>query len=197
MTTLAQAGIYIIQTLGSLYLLVVLLRFLLQIARADFYNPVSQAIVKLTNPPLIPLRKIIPGIGGIDLASLVLALVVEIVVIELVHLLIFGAFAAPIRAIAWAALVCVDIALNIFFWGLLVSIIFSWVAPYSRHPALLLLHQLMEPVLSPFRRLLPSMGGLDITPIFAFLAINVLRMFAEGMAAYAEMPARFWPGYGL
>ncbi len=80
------------------------------------------------------------------------------------------------------------------FFGLLISIIFSWIAPQSRHPILLLIHQLMEPALAPFRRLIPPMGGLDITPIFAFLAINVLQMLVNGMARSAQMPAMFLPG---
>ncbi len=193
MSTLAEIGIYIVQTLGSLYLLVVLLRFLLQIARADFYNPVSQAIVKLTNPLLIPLRKVIPGIYGIDLASLVLALLVEIVVFELIYL-ILGGIIPIVPVLTWAVLGVLNLTLNIFFFGLLISIIFSWVAPHSRHPILLLLHQLMEPALAPFRRLIPPMGGLDITPIFAFLVINVLQMVVDGMGRSANMPSIFLPG---
>lgn len=193
MSVFSEIGIYLVQTLGTLYLLVVLLRFLLQVARADFYNPVSQAIVKLTNPLLIPLRKVIPGVRGIDLASLVLALLVEIVVFELIFL-ITGSLIPPIPVITWAALACLNLVLNIFFWGLLISIIFSWIAPYSRHPILLLLHQLMEPALAPFRRIIPSMGGLDITPIFAFLLINVLTMIVNAMAQSANMPALFLPG---
>ncbi len=193
MSTLVEIGIYIVQTLGSLYLLVVLLRFLLQIARADFYNPVSQAIVKLTNPLLIPLRKVVPGVFGIDLASLVLALLVEIVVFEIIYLML-GGIIPLVTVITWALLGCVNLMLNIFFFGLLISIIFSWIAPYSRHPILLLLNQLMEPALAPFRRLIPPLGGLDITPIFAFLVINVLQMVVNGLAGSARMPSIFLPG---
>lgn len=193
MNLFSQIGIYLVQALGTLYLLVVLLRFLLQVARADFYNPISQAIVKLTNPLLIPLRKVIPGVRGIDLASLVLALLVEIVVFELIFLMT-GGLIPLIPVVTWAALACVNLVLNIFFWGLLISIIFSWIAPHSRHPILLLLHQLMEPALAPFRRIIPAMGGLDITPIFAFLLINVLSMIVSAMAQSANMPALFLPG---
>lgn len=193
MSILSEIGIYIVQTLGLLYLLVVLLRFLLQVARADFYNPVSQAIVKLTNPLLIPLRKVIPGIGGIDLASLVLALVIEVIVLEIVFLLA-GSIIPPIPVITWALLAVVNLVLNIFFFGLIISIIFSWVAPHSRHPMLLLLQQLMEPALAPFRRIIPPMGGLDITPIFAFLVIRVLQIAVGGMANSAGMPPVLLPG---
>lgn len=194
MSTLAEIGIYVVQTLGFLYLLVILLRFLLQIARADFYNPASQAIVKLTNPLLIPLRKVVPGVGGIDWASLVLAVLVQIVVFEIMFL-ITGRIIPPIPVITWALLACVNLTLNIFFVGLIISIIFSWIAPRSRHPLLLLLHQLMEPALAPFRRIIPPMGGLDITPIFAFLIIRVMQIAVRGMAASAGMPAMLLPGF--
>lgn len=193
MSLAAEIGVLIVQTLGTLYLLVVLLRFLLQIARADFYNPVSQAIVKLTNPLLIPLRKVVPGVLGIDLASIVLALLVEIVVFELIFLFT-GNLIPLIPVLTWAALACVNMVLNIFFFGLLISIIFSWVAPYSRHPVLLLLHQLMEPALAPFRRIIPNLGGLDITPIFAFLTITVLQRIVTAMAGASHMPSLFLPG---
>lgn len=194
MSTLAEIGIYVVQTLGFLYLLVILLRFLLQVARADFYNPASQAIVKLTNPLLIPLRKVVPGVGGIDWASLVLAVLVQIVVFEIMFL-ITGRIIPPIPVITWALLACVNLTLNIFFVGLIISIIFSWIAPHSRHPLLLLLHQLMEPALAPFRRIIPPMGGLDITPIFALLIIRVMQMAVRGMAASAGMPAMLLPGF--
>jgi YggT family protein len=193
MNTFAEIGIYIVQTLGFLYLLVVLLRFLLQVARADFYNPLSQGIVKLTNPLLIPLRKVVPGVLGIDLASLVLALLVAIITFELIFLMT-GRLIPVIPVITWAALACLNLVLNIFFFGLIISIIFSWIAPYSRHPVLILLHQLMEPALAPFRRLIPSLGGLDITPIFAFLVINVLRKLVNAMAHSAGMPGLLLPG---
>ena len=84
MNSLNTAAIYLLQTLGNLYLLVVLLRFLLQLVRADFYNPISQFIVRATKPLLMPLRRIIPGYGGLDFASLVLALAIQLVLMVLI-----------------------------------------------------------------------------------------------------------------
>ena len=107
MNGLSNAGLYVIQTLGGLYLLIVLLRFILQLVRADFYNPLSQAVVKATKPLLNPLRRIIPGIGGIDVASLALAYVIQLLVMALCMLLL-GAdlltYALPL--LAWRPSAC-------------------------------------------------------------------------------------------
>ena len=174
---LQEALIFIIQTIFQLYLTVVLLRFLLQVARADFYNPISQFIVKATNPPLKPLRRIIPGLGGLDLASVVLALLVQLLAIwSLAALHGFG-FLNPLTALIWAFAGTGAFIVNIFFFALIVSVIVSWVSPGSQLPVITLIHQILEPLMGPIRRLIPSMGGIDITPIFAFLLLEVLRIF--------------------
>lgn len=187
MAPLQEIGTLIVQTLGSLYLLVVMLRFLLQQARADFYNPISQFIVKATNPLLVPLRRVIPGVMGIDLAAIVLALVVQFVVIEVGALILLGGLINPLIALIWSAVGLLALTANIYFWALLIMVIASWVAPQSSNPALRLVFQLVEPVMAPFRKLLPDMGGIDISPIFAFLALNVVQILIKYLAAYAGM----------
>lgn len=174
MSTTAEIAIYLIRTLGSLYLLLVLLRFLLQLARADFYNPISQFVAKATSPVLMPLRRVIPGVFGVDLAALVLALLVQWLVIQLVVLIANGALLNPAYALPWSGLKVLSLILTIYFWSLIISIIASWVAPFSQHPALMLVRQLVAPLMAPFQKLIPSMGGIDITPIFAFMVIHVL-----------------------
>ena len=104
MNTLAQIAIFIVNTLGSIYLLIVVLRFLLQLVRADYYNPISRFIVKATNPLLVPLRKFIPGFWGIDFACLVLALLVKISVVQLVLLIAGAGLQSPLLLLAWALL---------------------------------------------------------------------------------------------
>lgn len=187
MAPLQEIGTLIVQTLGSLYLLVIMLRFLLQLARADFYNPISQFIVKATNPLLIPIRRIVPGVMGIDLAGLLLALIVQFLIIEICALIIIGNIINPLYALMWAAIGLLALTANIFFWGLLIMVITSWIAPQSDNPALLLVRQLVEPVMAPFRKLLPDMGGIDISPIFAFLALNVVQVLIKYLAAAAGM----------
>ena len=190
MNGLSTAGIYLVQTLGGLYLLVVLLRFILQLVRADFYNPLSQFVVKATKPLLNPLRRIIPGIGGIDIASLALAYLVQLAVM-LLTLLVAGINPLTYvpEVLAWAAIGVLALFLKIFWFALIASVILSWVAPHSHNPGALLVHQLCEPLLAPIRRMLPSLGGMDISPIFAFIALNLLDMLViKNLAHLAGMP---------
>jgi YggT family protein len=185
MGPLPEIGTLLIQSLGSLYLLLVVLRFLLQLVRADFYNPVSQFVVKATNPPLLPLRRLIPGLYGIDMAAVVLALLVQFAIIQLTALVLGAGLLNPVNVLAWGVLGILSLTSNIFFWGLLLMVIVSWVAPQSDNPALLLVRQLMEPVIAPFQRLIPPMGGLDLSVIFAFLALQIVDILLRYIAAAA------------
>jgi len=195
MTGFIEALIYIIQTLGSLYLLIVLLRFILQLVRADFYNPLSQFIVRATQPLLKPLRRVIPGFGGLDLSSLVLALLVQLLLMVVTLLLLgYGVGDYLLQLLTWSAISIASLFLKVFFFALIVSVILSWVAPGSYNPAAQLVNQLCEPLLAPFRRLLPNLGGLDISPIFAFIAINLIDRFVLGKLAVATgMPVILSP----
>ncbi|WP_341939191.1 YggT family protein [Marinimicrobium sp. C2-29] len=175
MSTSAEIGIYVIRTLGTMYLMLVLLRFLFQLVRADFYNPISQFIAKATNPLLMPLRKVIPGFFGIDFASLFLALLVQWILIQLLLVIAGLGFLNPLYTVAWAAVGLVSMTLTILFWCLIISIVASWVAPFSQNPALLLVRQLVAPVMAPFQKLIPPMGGIDITPIFAFMVLHIFN----------------------
>lgn len=195
MSTTAEIGIYVIRTLGSLYLMLVVLRFLFQLVRADFYNPISQFVAKATNPLLMPLRRVIPGLMGIDLAALVLALALQWLLLQLIVILIAGGLANPLLAIAWSAIGLISMTLSIYFWGLIISIIASWVAPFSQHPALLLIRQLVGPVMAPFQKLIPPIGGIDISPIFAFLVLNILNSYlVPALARSVGMPGGLMMG---
>lgn len=178
------AFIYILQTLGQLYIFVVLLRFMLQLVKADFYNPVSQFVVKATQPLLMPLRRFIPGYGGLDLASIVLALLLYMA-LSFLLLTLAGVPAAALllNIFIWSALSLAALFFKIFFFALIISVVLSWVAPHSNNPAAILVRQLAEPVLLPIRRLLPDLGGIDISPIFALLALNLINGFVLEAAA--------------
>ncbi|WNF46474.1 YggT family protein [Pseudomonas sp. SG20056] len=176
MIGLNTAAVYILQTIGSLYLLIVLLRFILQLVRADFYNPVSQFIVRATHPLLKPLRKIIPSLAGLDLASLVLAIVVQLVLMALTLMLLGYGLDNPLQLLVWSIIGVTALFLKVFFFALIISVILSWVAQGSHNPTAMLINQICEPLLSPIRRILPSMGGLDLSPIVAFLILNLIDM---------------------
>lgn len=183
MSALTEIASYLAQTVLTLALIAVLLRFLLQVVRADFYNPISQFLVRLTNPLVLPLRRIVPGLGGLDLSCLLLALLLQLAAIVLLLVLNGASLPNPALLLAWSALGLVGLVVNIYFFALLAMIIASWVAPTSRHPALLLLFQLTEPVMAPFRRMLPNMGGLDFSPILVFILINIVQIALRHMAA--------------
>ncbi len=173
---------YLVQTAISLYMLAMLLRFLLQLVRADFYNPISQFLVKVTNPVVIPLRRVIPGVGGLDLASLLLAILLQLLAIVALILLNGLPLPNPLILILWSVLGIIGLLVNIYFFALLAMIILSWVAAGSNNPAIYLLHQITEPVMAPFRKLLPPMGGLDFSPILLFILINVVQIALRHMA---------------
>ena len=183
MGALSEISGYLIQTFLSLYLMAMLLRFLLQVVKADFYNPISQFLVKITNPLVIPLRKVIPGFGGLDISTLLLTLVLQGAGIVAIMLLNGLGLPNPVLLILWSALGVLGLLVNIYFFALLAMIILSWIAPGSRHPAVYLLHQITEPVMAPVRKMLPPMGGLDFSPILVFILINVLQIALRHMAA--------------
>ena len=176
MIGLNTAAVYILQTIGSLYLLIVLLRFTLQLVRADFYNPVSQFIVRATHPLLKPLRKIIPSLAGLDLASLMLAILVQLLLMAVTLLLLGYGLDNPLQLLVWSIIGVTALFLKVFFFALIISVILSWVAKGSHNPTAMLINQICEPLLSPIRRILPSMGGLDLSPIVAFLILNLIDM---------------------
>lgn len=180
---------YLVQALGSLYLLVVLLRLLLQLARADFYNDISQFVVKATNPLLRPMRRAIPSIGRLDTASVVLALLIQVIATALLITVMGFSIPNPLLLVLWGAVGILSLLVKFFFWALIAMIIVSWIAPGSRHPALILLYQLLEPVMAPIRKLLPPMGGLDFSPILMFLLINVIEILINGLARELQLPA--------
>ncbi len=177
----------IINILFDLYILLVLLRFMLQMLRADFYNPVSQFIVKLTTPPLRILRRIIPSVGGQDSASLVFCVVLiygkfllmRALSIPAVHI---GGEMAPIGGVSYAGLLLFSVAdlialiLTVFLIAVIIQVILSWINPGHYNPVIGLVNKLAEPVLKPIRKFIPPMGGLDLSPLFAALLIVVAKM---------------------
>lgn len=173
----------VINTLGGLYLTAIILRFLLQLARADFYNPISQSLVRITNPAIKPLRRIIPGFFGVDIASLVLAILVKFAMIVVLFFVQTGNLSMNFVAVVLVSVLSVLVTMfNIYFVAMIATIILSWVAPGSYHPAAVLVHQVVEPVMAPFRKLLPPMGGIDFSPMIAFLALNVVKILFSGLA---------------
>jgi len=187
MEAMQDIGTLVVRTLGSMYLLVVMLRFILQLAKADFYNPISQFAVKATNPLLIPIRRVIPGLMGIDLASLFLAVIVQYAILQACLLMLGHGIINPVMMGIWSIIGVLALTASVYFWGLIIMIVASWIAPQSNNPALMLINQLIAPITEPIRRLLPDMDGIDISPIFAFLIIQVAEIIIENLATATGM----------
>lgn len=169
---------FLISTLFSLYILAVMLRFLLGMVRADFYNPISQFLVKITNPLLVPLRKIIPGTGKIDVAAIILMLVLQLIMLAIIVAL--RGVTPPLLGLLLTAIgTLVILAINVFLFAIIVQVIISWVNPGSYNPVNGLLSSLTAPVLRPIQRLLPPMSGIDLSPLFALIGLQVLKMLIQ------------------
>ncbi|HEX5339472.1 MAG TPA: YggT family protein [Gammaproteobacteria bacterium] len=170
-----QALIFVINTLFGLYSAAVLLRLLLQWVRADFYNPFSQAIVKLTNLPLRPLRRVIPGWRGLDFAALLLAAVIQLINVLLV-LWIAAISASALAVLVWTLLKLVFILVNLYFFSILLEAILSWTGQGRYNPIGRMLWQLNAPLLGPVRRVIPPLGGLDLSPLVVIILLQVVNI---------------------
>ena len=172
----ANASVFLVQTFFGLYLILVLVRFLMQVSRADYYNPICQVVVKLTDPAIKPFNKVLPRILGIDFATLIVALLIQVVAISLVMLLTGNLIFHP-TYIGWALVGLASMILDIYFFALIAMVIGSWIVPHSNHPAMSLIIQLTDPICAPARKLLPPMGGLDFSIILVFVVITLIDTF--------------------
>ena len=166
---------FLIDTLFHLYTVALLLRFLLQLVRANFYNPFSRALVQITDPVLRPLRRVIPGVGGIDLAAILAMVFVKMIGIWLV-LLTTGTPYTPVALLAATVYQLLDLVLLTYIVTIVVQALISWINPGVHNPVMSLLHQLNEPLLRPARRVIPPLGGLDLSPLFVLIALQFCRL---------------------
>ena len=177
------ATIFLIQTLFGFYILAVMLRFLLQCVRADFYNPLVQFLVRITNPLLVPLRRIVPGYRGWDLASIVLAFTLQLVEIAVVTLLL-GRDANIGGLVLLAAMELLKLLINIYLWGVVIQAVLSWFSPDPYHPAARVLAQLTAPLLRPARRLLPPISGVDLSPMVVIVALIFISLLLQDFLGF-------------
>ncbi len=173
-----QALYFIIKTITQLYLLVLLLRFWLPLLRADFRNPLAQGILRITSPLVVPLRRLLPSIGRLDSSTVLVAFAIQYLTV-LVLLVIRGQTADTVPVLITTIIELAILSLNLFFFVILIKIILSWVAPHTHNPATALLSTLAEPVLRPFRRIVPPIGGFDISPIFAIILLQAAVIFLQ------------------
>ena len=191
MHAINEISLYLIQTATGIYLLIMLLRFILQLVLADFYNPISQFLVRATNPLVLPLRRVLPAQGRFDPASLVLAILIQWLGIIALLWMSGAALPAISLMLAWSVVGVLGLLVKIYFFALLGMIILSWIAPGASNPAVYLMYQITEPVMAPFRSVLPAMGGLDFSPFLVFILINIVQIalhnVAEGLGLYPAL----------
>ena len=166
---------FLIQVIFDLMILVVMLRFILQLVRANFYNPISQFTVKMTTPLLRPLRRVIPGMGGIDIASIVLMILLKTLELILI-MLVSGTGVQPLAAMAIAIPELISLAINFFLIAILIQVILSWVNPGSYSPATDLIQSITAPLLRPAQSLIPPIGGIDLSPMAVLVGLQLLKM---------------------
>ena len=173
-----RALIYIIDALSMLITFVFLLRFWLPWFGADFRNPIAQGIMQATSPMINPLRRIVPSIGRIDTATVLIALFVQAVT----AILIMSLAGVPIVAkyvFVSSVFKLIYLSLRLFMFAIVIRIVLSWIAPHTHNPATALLANMTDPLLRPFRRYIPPLGGFDISPIFAIIALGALGVLLE------------------
>ena len=183
---------FIVGTLLNLYAMVVALRFVMQTLRADYYNPIAQFVVKATDPLLGPMRRVIPAVGKLDTSSLLLAFAVLLVKLLAFKLLGLGAAPAIGNAVNVALLVVPQLVylaaldllyvlFNIFIFALFIQALLSWLPNGGSNPAAGLLERITSPVLAPIRRVVPPLGGLDLSVMVALIGLYAIRMFLVGV----------------
>jgi len=165
------ALIFIIDTIARLYLLVLLLRFWLPVLRADFRNPIAQGILRLTSPIVIPLRRIIPPIDRLDTATVLIAFALQYLTV-LVILAVSGVTAGFVPIAITSLIDLVSLSLNLFTFAIFIHIILSWIAPGTYNPATAFITMLVQPLLRPFRNRIPSLGGLDLSPLIVIILLQ-------------------------
>ena len=181
-----QAVMFLIDTAFSLYLMVVILRLWLQLVRADFYNPFSQFVVKATNPLVLPLRRIIPSLGRLDTATLLLAYAVMLTKLLLLQVISAGQIIL-VPSLILAAIFLVKEVLTLLFWILVIRALLSWFSQ-GRSPVEYVMYQLTEPVLAPVRRILPPLGGLDLSVLVVLIGLQFLNIL------FSNLFSNWFPG---
>ncbi|NNF52231.1 MAG: YggT family protein [Gammaproteobacteria bacterium] len=172
-----NAIIFVSKTLIDLYILSYVLRLVLQWVRADFYNPFSQFIMRITNPLVLPGRKLLPAVGRIDTATAVAILLLEILAVVFLYWLITGALPSrPGEVLLYAALRTIVAFINLYFFAIIIRVIQSWIAPGTHNPVTAVIWSITEPLMAPVRRLIPDIGGLDLSPLFVIIGLQALRM---------------------
>lgn len=175
-----QIALFLVETIFSLYIGAVVVRLLLGFARANFNNPLSQFLVKITNPPLVPMRRFIPSIGKIDTSAIVLAFALTFIKVSLLFLIMRGAVMFP-ESILFAIGALIKTVIWVYIIALILQAVISWVGSAQGNPVSPLVQSLTYPIVRPIRRFVPTIGMMDLSPLVAILGLNILLIIANGI----------------
>lgn len=173
------AFMYLFDALFTLSIFLFLTRFLLQLVQADFYNPISQTIVRVTHPIIAPVQQVIPVVGRANLAALAIVCALIIIKLMVQFYLRIGAIPFNLSLLIYALHTTASLLVSYFYWAIIVRIILSWIAPDPRQPFTAILIDITEPLMAPARRLLPALGGLDFSPIIVLFGLQFLRIMFQ------------------
>lgn len=176
MSPLIEASIFLVQTIFSLFVFILLIRILMQITHCNFYNPLAQFVLRVTNPVVSPFRSIIPNIRSLDLAALTVTVLMEVLKLLLVGWLRKSAWLPIGGLLIWAIGELFGFLIDLYFFAIIIVVIVSWLSPNTHNPTLLLLQTLVSPLLNFARRYVPVISGFDLSPLAVLLALKLIEI---------------------
>lgn len=192
---MSQALFSMLSAIAGILVFFLVIRLVLQLVQANYYNPICQGVNRFSAPLLAPTSRLIPDLGPLSLNTLFIAVLVQSVAAYALALSFYSAALSPLMVLLWSLLSIAGMVLKVFFFALIIMIILSWVAPQANHPGAELVYQITEPVMAPVRRVMPELGGLDLSPIAVFLLIQFIENAAlRPMAAALRVPSQLFFG---
>lgn len=193
MSPLQQAGDFLITTIFDLYTFILILRFILQYLRVNYYNPFTQFVVKATGSLVVPVRRFIPGWRGIDFATLLVILSVTLLKLTLVTLIRYKTAPFLPGLLIWSIGDILKLTVNIYFFSMLIQVLASWVPSLSHSPMLEIIQQLTWPIIKPFKKIIPPIGGMDITPIPVIILLQLINILFTNSIIIVGIQIALWP----
>jgi YggT family protein len=180
MNPLISAGVLLIHIAFDSYIVILLLRLMLQKLQANWYNPVSQFLVQLTEKPLKPLRRFIPGFHGYDLSIVAFAVILQIIEIFLLVLLQFSAFPHLLGLLIATIGELLSKCVYIYIYAIIINAIASWIPPMQGQPATQIVYLITEPLLFYARRIIPVVAGIDLSPMIVLVVLTLINLLIVG-----------------
>lgn len=174
MGAFGNAGAFLVRTLFDIYILILLIRLIFQWFGMQSFNQIAQFIHKATTPVVKPLQSFLPSVQGIDLAIVCVVLVAQIVKYSLLGLIVYGGMVNPLALLVLSFADSLQALINIFFYAIIISIVISWINPGLRSPIVEVLYRMTDPLLRPARRVIPPMGGFDLSPIVVLIGLQLM-----------------------